>query len=167
MIQKDNNIFDKVYLHTKDLEEPKYQLLIETREQAGIKNLEDKNAFIEYSNNMDSIYDDINDYNKKRKRKVLIVSDNMISHVMSDKKAQQVLKELLIRCRKLNTSLCFLTQSYYSVPKYVRFNCTHYIIFKLNNKGELQNVAINHSADIDYKDFMKIYRDCTKEPYNF
>ena len=82
---------------------------------------------------------------------------------MSNKKAQQILKELFIRCRKLDISLCFLTQSYFSVPKNVRINCTHYIIFKLNNKRELQNIAINHVADIDYKDFVKIYRDCTKE----
>ena len=166
-IPKDDNIIDKIYLYAKDVEEPKYQFLIEKTEKAGIKNLEDKNAFIEYSNNMDDIYDDINDYNKKRKRKMLIVFDDMISHVMSNKKAQQVLKELFIRCRKLNISLCFLTQSYFSLPKELRLNCTHYIIFKLNNKRELQNIAINHSADIDYKDFVKIYRDCTKRPYNF
>ena len=116
---------------------------------------------------MDDIYDDIKDYNKKRKRKVLIVFDDMISHAMSNKKTQQVLKELFIRCRKLNISLCFLTQSYFSVPKDVRLNCTHYIIFKLSNKRELQNIAINHSADIDYKDFVNIYRNCSKEPYNF
>ena len=116
---------------------------------------------------MDDIFSEIEDYNKKRKRKILIIFDDMISHVMSDKKAQQVLKDFFIRCRKLNISLCFLTQSYFSVPKDVRLNCTHYILFKLNNKRELQNVAINHSADIDYKDFIKIYRDCTKEPYNF
>ena len=85
---------------------------------------------------MDDIYDDINDYNKKRKRKVLIICDDMISHVMSSKKAQQVLKELFIRCRKLNISLYFLTQSYFSVPKDVRLNCTHYVIFKLNNERE-------------------------------
>ena len=114
--------------------------MIKKREQAGIKNSKDKNAFIEYSNSMDDIYDDINDHNKKRKRKVLIVFDDMISHVMSSEKAQQVLKELFIICRKLNTSLCFLTQSYFSVPKDVRLNCTHYVIFKLNNKRELQNI---------------------------
>ena len=107
---------------------------------------------------MNDIYDDINDYNKKRKRKVLIVFDDMISDIISNKKAQQVLKDLFIRCRKLNISLCFLTQSYFSV--------THYIILKLNNKRELQNIAINHSADIDYKDFVNIYRNCTKELYN-
>ena len=78
-----------------------------------------------------------------------------------------MLKELFIRCRKLNINLCFLTQSYFSVPKDVRLNCTHYIIFKLNNKREPQNIAINHSSDTDYKGFVKIYRDCAREPYNF
>ena len=77
-----------------------------------------------------------------------------------------MLKELFIRCRKLNISVCFLTQSYISVPKYVRLNCAHYIIFKLNNKRELKNIAINHSADIDYQDFVNIYRNSTKELYN-
>ena len=150
-------------MYAKDLEKPKYQLLIKKRKQAGIENLKDYTAFIEYSYNMDDIYDNIEDYNKKRKRKVLITFDDMISHVMSNKKAQQVLKYLFIRCRKLNISLCFLTQSYFSVQKDVRLNCTHYIIFKPNNKRELQTIVINHSADIDYKDFVKIYRDCTKE----
>ena len=96
----------------------------------------------------------------------MIIFDDMISHVMSDKKAQQILKDLFTRCRKLNISLCFLTQSYFSVPEDVRLNCTHDILFKLNNKRELQNIAINHSADIDYKDFIKIYRVCTREPFN-
>ena len=143
-IQKDNNIIDKIYLYAKDLEKPKCQLLIKKREQAGLKNLKDQNAFIEYSNNMDNIYENI-----------------------EDKKAQQVLKDLFIRCRKLNISLCFLTRSYLSVLKDVRLNCTHYIIFKLNNKREIQNIAINHSADIDYKDFINIYKKCVEKPYNF
>ena len=159
-IQTDNNIIGQIYLYATDLEEPKYQLLIKRRENAGIKNLQNKNAFIEYSDSMDDIYDDINDYNKKRKRKVLIIFDVMISRIISDKKAQQVLNELFIRCRKLNISLCFLTQSYFSVPKDVTLNCTHY-------KRELQNIAINHSADIDYKDFVKTCINSTREPYNF
>ena len=91
----------------------------------------------------------------------------MISHVMSDRRAQQILKDLFIRSRKLNISLCFLTQCYFSIPKDVRLNCTHYILFKLNNRIELKNIAINHSADIDYKDFIKIYKICTSEPFNF
>ena len=106
-VQKDNNVTDKIYLYAKDLEEPKYQLLIKKKRTSTNKNLKDKNVFIEYSNNMDDIYDDINDYNKKRKRKVLIVLDDMISHVMSNKKAQQVLKELFIRCRKLSIYFVF------------------------------------------------------------
>ena len=104
---------------------------------------------------------------KKKKRKLLIVFDDMILHVMSNKKAQQVLKELFIRCRKLNICLCFLTQSYIFVLKYVRLNCTHYVIFKLNNRRELPNIAINHSSDVDNKDLLKICRDCRKEPYIF
>ena len=100
---------------------------------------------------------------KKRQRKVLIAFDDMVSHVISSKKAQQVFKELFIRCRKLNISLCFFTQSYFSVPKDVRLNCTHYVIFKLNNRRELQNIAINHSANIDYIDFVKICKNRTKE----
>ena len=79
-------------MYARDLEEPKYQFLINKREQAGIKNLNDPTAFTEYSDTMDDILDNIEDYNKTRKRKTLIVFDDMIPHVMSDKKAQQVLK---------------------------------------------------------------------------
>ena len=116
---------------------------------------------------MDDILPNIEDYNKKRRRKVLIIFDDMISHVMSDKKAEEILKDVFIRCRKLNISPCFLTQSYFLVSKDVRLNCTHYVLFKLNNKRELQNIAINHSADIDYNDFIKIHRQSTKDPFNF
>ena len=66
--------------------------------------------------------------------------------------------------QKLNILLIFITQSYFSVPKDVRLNSAHYLIMKIKNKRELQNIAINHSADIDYGDFIKIYRQCTKEP---
>ena len=69
---------------------------------------------------------------------------------------QAIIKELFIRCRKLNISLVFITQSYFSVPKEVRLNSTHYLLMKSNNERELQQIAINHSADIDYKDFLKI-----------
>ena len=133
-IQRDDNIIGKIYLYSKDLEEPRYKLLIDKREKSGINFNNDPNAFIEYSNSMNDVLSNIEDYNKKRRRKVLIIFDDMISHVMSHKKAQQILKDLFIRCRKLNISLCFLTQSYFSVPKDVRLNCTRYILFKLNNR---------------------------------
>ena len=91
----------------------------------------------------------------------------MISDIMTNKKFHVLINELFIRCRKLNISLVFITQSYFSVPKDVTLNSTHYLIMKINNKRELQNISTNHSADTDYKDFIKIYRECTKEPYSF
>ena len=86
---------------------------------------------------------------------------------MANKKFQAIFKELFIRCRKLNISFLFITQSYFSVPKEVRLNSTHYLIIKIHNKRELQQIAIDHLADIDYKDFLKVYRNCTNEPYSF
>ena len=145
---------NKIYLYAKDLSEPKYEFLIKMRENVGIKRLNDSNSLIQCSNTMDDVYENINDYNPIRKRKKLIVFDDMIADIMTNKRFQAIIKELFIRCRKLNISLVFITQSYFSVPKDIRLNSTHYLIMKINNKKELQNFAINHSADIDYKDFM-------------
>ena len=141
--------------------------MIKKRKDAGIKHLNDPNAFIECSNTMDDVYENINDYNSRRKRKILIIFDDMIADIKTNKRFQAIIKELFIGCRKLNISLVFITQPYFSVPKGVRLNSTHYLIMKINNVTELQNIAINPSADIDYQDFIKIYRECTKEPYNF
>ena len=116
---------------------------------------------------MDDVYENINDYTPSRKIKILIVFDDMIADIMTNKKFQAIIKELIIRCRRLNISLVFIIQSYYSVSKDVRLNSIHYSIMKINNKIELQNIAINHSADIDYKDFLKIYRECINKPFNF
>ena len=161
LISQENDI-DKIYLYAKDLSEPKYEFLIKKQENVGIKHLSDPNAFSECSNTMDGVYENIDDYDPNRQRKILIVFDDMIADIMTNKKFQAIIKELFIRCRKLNISLVFITQSYFSVPKDVRLNSTHYLIMKINNRKELQNIAINHSADIDYKDFVKIYRECTK-----
>ena len=86
---------------------------------------------------------------------------------MTNKKFQAIIKELFIRCRKLDISLVFITQSYFFVPKDVRLSSTHYLFLKIIKLRELQIIAINHSADIDYQHFIKIYRECTKETYNF
>ena len=148
--------------------------MIKKREDAGIKHLNDPNAFIECSNTIYDVYENIHDYNSSRKRKNLIVFDDMIADIMTNKKFLAIIKELFIRCRKLNISLVFITQSDFSVPKDVRLKSTYYLILKNNNKRELQNIAIsdsniaiNHSADIDYQDFMKIHRKCRKESHNF
>ena len=152
LIKEQDNI-DKIYLYAKDLNEPKYEFLIKKREDAGIKHLNDPNAFIECSNAMGDVYENIGDYNSNRKRKVLIVFDDMISDIMINKTFQAIIKELFIRCRKLNISLVLITQSYFFAPKDVRLNSTHYLLMKTNNRKELQNIVINHSADIDYKIF--------------
>ena len=133
----------------------------------GLKHYNDPTAFFECSNTMDDIYEDIDNYNPKIDKQVLIFFDDMSADIMTNRRFQAIIKELFIRCRKLNISLVFITQSYFSVPKDVRLNLTHYLIMKINNKRELQNIARNHSADIDYKDFMRISRECTKEPYSF
>ena len=155
--QDKSDVIDKIYLYARDLNKPKYQFLIETHEDAGIRDLNDPSTFIEYSNTMDDVY-------KQKKKNVF---DDMIADIMRNRRFQVIIKELLIRCRKLNISFVFIMQSYFSVPKDVRLNSTHYLIMKINNRRELQNIAINHSVDIDYKDLMKIYRECAKEPYNF
>ena len=81
---------------------------------------------------------------------------------MTNKKFQAIIKDLFIRCRKFNISLVFISQPYFSVPKDVRLNSTHYLIMKINNERELQNIAVNHSADIDYNNFVKNYREYAK-----
>ena len=116
---------------------------------------------------MDDVYENINDYNPNRNRKILIIFEDMIADIMTNKKFQSTIKDFFIRCRKPNVSVVFITQSYFFVPEVVRLNLTHYLVMKINNRRELQNIAFNHSADIDYQDFMKIYRECTKEPYSF
>ena len=150
---KEKNYIGKIYLYAKDLSEPKFKFLMKKREDAGTKHLNDPNAFIECSNTMDGAYENIDGYNPSRKRKILIVFDDMIGDIMGDKKFQAITKTFFIRCRKLIISLVFIMQSYFSVPEDVRLNSKHYMIMKINNRKELQNIAINHSADIDYKYF--------------
>ena len=154
---KEQGDTDNIYLYAKDLSEPKYERLIKKREDVGVKHL----------NTMDDVYENVDDYNPNRKRKKLIVFDDMIADVMNNKIFQAVVEELFIRCRKLNVSPVLITQFYFSVPKDVRLNSTYFLIMKINNKGELQSITVDHSADIDHKDFMKIYRECTREPFSF
>ena len=99
--------------------------MIKKREDAGIKHLHNPNAFIECSNKMDDVYENINYYNPIRKRKKIIVFDDIISDIMDNKQFQALIKELFIRCRKLNISLVFIRQSYFFVTKDVRLNLTH------------------------------------------
>ena len=106
------------------------------------ENYNDPTAFIEYSNTMDDVYNNIDDYNPRKKRKILIAFDDIIADIMTNKKIQAIINELFIRCRKLNISLVFITQSYFSIPNEVRLDSAHYLIMKIHNKRELQNIVL-------------------------
>ena len=158
---------DKIYLYAKDPYETKYQYLIKKREKVGLNHFNDPKAFMKYSNDMQDVYKNIEDYNLGKKSKILIVFDDMIADMINNKKLNPIVTELFIRGKKLNISIVFITQSYFKVPKDVRLNSTHFFIMKIPNKRELQQIALNHSSNIDFKDFMKIYKKCTAEPYSF
>ena len=116
---------------------------------------------------MDDIYKNIEEYNPNKKCKILIVFDDMIADILSNKKLNPIVTELSIRGRKLNISLVFVTQSYFSVPKNIRLNSTPYFIMKIPNKQELLQIAINHSSDIVFKDFVNLYKKCNAKPFSF
>ena len=108
---------DEIYLNAKDPYKAKCQFLINKQESARLKHLNDSKAFIEYSNDMENIYKNIEEYNPNKKSKILIVFDDMIADMLSNKKLNQIVIELFIRGRKLNISLVLITQSYFVVPK--------------------------------------------------
>ena len=116
---------------------------------------------------MDDVLDDINNYNKNRDKKVLIVFDDMIVDIEYNKKFKRIIKELFYRARKINVSIVFITQSYFRALKDARLNSAHYILIKIGNKKELKRIAEEKSGHLDYKDFLKIYNYCTREPYSF
>ena len=139
MIQSQPYI-DKIYLFAKDPYEAKYQFLTNKRESVGLNRLNDPKAFIEYFNDMQKV---------------------------KNKELNSIVTELFIRGRKLNFSLVFITQSFFKVPKDVLLNTSHFFVMKIPNKRELQQIAINHSSDINTGDFIEIYRKCTDKPYSF
>ena len=100
--------------------------------------MNDSKAFVEYLNDIDDIYKNIEEYNQKKKRNILIVFHDRIADMLSNKKLKPIVTELFIRVRKLNISLVFITQPYSAVPKNIRLNSTHYFVMKIPNKSELQ-----------------------------
>ena len=101
----------KTYLYAKDPFKAKYQFLTNKRESTGLKHFNDSKVFIEYRHNMDDIYKNIEEYNPNKKRKILIVFDDINSDLLNNKKLNPIVTELFIRIRKLNVSLIFITQS--------------------------------------------------------
>ena len=154
---------DKTYLYAKD----PYEDLINKRKSVGLKHFNDPKAFIEYSNDMHSVYKNVDNYNFNKENQILIVFVDMIADIINNKKLNSIVTELFIRCRKLNISLAFISQSFFKVPKDVRNNNTLFLIMKISNKRELMQIAIHHSWDINTKDFIEIFRKCTNKSYSF
>ena len=142
---------DKIYLFARDLNEHKYELLINTRKKVGINHCNDENEFIESFDSMDYVFFNIDDFNIGRKRKVVIIFDDMIPDIVTNKNYQQVIKELFMRSRKINIYLIIL--SFFSIPK--------------NNTYELNNIASSFCCDIERRDILKLYRKHTDEQYSF
>ena len=134
----------KVCVYAKDPYEAKCKLLINKRRSTRLKHFNDSKVFIEYRNDMDDISKNIKEYHANKKSKILIVFDDMIADMLSNKKLNPVVTELFIRGRKLNISVVFITQSYFAVPK----TFTFYFIMKIPNKQDLQQIELNHSSDI-------------------
>ena len=120
---------------------------------------------MEYSNNMKDVYKNIESYNPGKKRRILIVFDDMIADMINNEKLNPVVTELFIRGRKLNISIVFITQSYFKVPKEVRLNSTHFFITRIPNRASTN--CFKSFICIDVKDFIKIYKKCTAESYSF
>ena len=128
---------DKICLYAKDPYEAKYQYLINKREKVRLDHFKDPKAFMKYSNDMQDVYKNIENYNPGKTRKILIVFDDMIADMINNKKPNPVVTELFIRGRKLNVSIAFITQSYFKVPKDVRLISTYLFIMKIPNKRKL------------------------------
>ena len=116
---------------------------------------------------MQDVYKNIDEYNADKEPKILTVFDDMIAYMINNKKLNSITTELFTRERKLNISHVFIMQSYFKIPKYVRRNSTHFFMMKISNKKKLEQIALNHSSDIISKDFIKIYKKFTAEPYSF
>ena len=132
-----------------------------------VDHFNDPKDFMEYSHDLQDVYKNIEEYNPNKKRQVLIVFDDMIVDMINNKKLNPIVTELFIRGRKLNIYIIFITQSYFKAPKEVTLNTAHIFIMTIPNKRELQQITLNDSSDIDFKDFIKIYKKYTAKPCSF
>ena len=140
-------------------------LLTEEKNLKNPKSFKKFKGILDYSQTIDNVYKNMQDYNPTKKRRLLIVFDNITADMEFHKKLSQKVTEFFLRGRKLNISL--VSQSYFKIPKTVRRNATHYFIVKITNKRKIQEIASNHLSDIGFNDFMKLYKEYTKEPYSF
>ena len=121
---------DKIYLYGKDPFEAKYQYLINKHEKVVLDHIKDPKIFIEYPNDMQDVYKNIEDYNPSKNRKILIIFDDMITDMINNKRHNPVVTEIFIRCRKINISSIFITQSYFKVPTDVKLTTTYFFYYE-------------------------------------
>ena len=150
---------DKIYLYVK--------VPFKSIEEKKLKNPKIQKTFIDYLQRIDDVWENLEDYNPTKKIKVMIVFDDMIADMKANKKIKSYSHWIVLRSRKRDISLVFISQPYLKAPKTIRLNGTHYFTMKIPNKSELQQVASNHSSDIKFKDLMKLDKEFTKEPYSF
>ena len=125
-------------MYAKDPYQDKYQFLTNKRESIGLKYFNGSKAFIQYSNDMQNVYKNIDEYNPDKKAKIIIVFDDMIADMIYNKKLNSIVTKLFIKGRKLNISLVFITLSYFRVANDIRLTATHFFVMKIPNKRELQ-----------------------------
>ena len=130
-------------------------MLTNIRENLGLKYLNDSKGFNDYSNQMDFSYKNIEEHNPNKK---LIVLDDTIAHMLFNNKLNLIATTLFIRGRKPIMSFVFITKSYFSEPKNISLNSTHYFIIKIPKKWQFHQIAFNPSADMNFRDFMSIYK---------
>ena len=140
LIKNQRSDIDKIYLFVEDPFESKYQLLINRREEVGIKKFKNPKTFIGYSQTIDDVYQNLEGYNPTNKRRVLIVFDDMIADMESNKTLNPIVTELFLRGRKLNISLVSISQPYLKVPKTIRLNSTHFIMTNPNKRTSSNSV---------------------------
>jgi hypothetical protein len=154
--------FDKIYLYAHDLEEEKYQFLIEYMTTLTKKYNKEKKKdlkLIEFSNNIKDVVDV--DKIDDTIRNILIFDDMVLE------RKQDAIEEAFIRARKKNTSCIYISQSYFKIPKTIRLNSTYFILNKIATRKEITQIASDHATTIEYDEFMKIYRKATEEPHTF
>ena len=145
----------------------KVNCLLTEEKKYELKKLKNPKTFIDFSQTIDDVYENLEDYHPTKKRRVLIEFGDMIADMESNKKLSPIVTELVFSGRNLKISLVFISQSYFQVTKTIRLNATYLFIMKIPNKRELQQITPNHSSDIEFKGFIKLYNHYTNVPFSF
>lgn len=158
---------DEIYLYATDPNKEKYRLLYNKRENLVLKCFNDSKTYIDYLNDMNGIYANIERCNPNKKRKLLTVFDDMSADILFNKILRPIITESFIRGRKLNIPLIFIRQCYFSVAKIITLNSMHYFIMEIPNKQKLQQLASSHLPGIEFKNFINFTRNAQQKDVLF